>query len=153
VNIGARGEFTPKLTGQIRVGYNQREADGGSDRSKLGVNGKLTYAYTDKTSFDFNISNDFGNSGTGDATEVFKVGLAASSKFTEQWSGRVSLNLNSSKYPTRDDDFLDALVSLTYRYNQYLSVTGSAAFRDNSSTSAVAEFDNTVFSLGANIRY
>jgi len=153
VNIGARGEFTPKLTGQLRIGYNQRDIDGGGDRSKLGLDGNLTYAYSDKTSFDFNISNDFSNSGTGDGTEVFKVGLSANSKFTEQWSGRVSLNLNSSKYPTRDDDFFDGLVSVTYRYNQYFSVTGSAAFRDNSSTSAVAEFNNTVFSLGASIRY
>lgn len=153
VNIGARGEFTPKLTGQIRVGYNQRDIDGGGDDSGLGLDGNLTYAYSDKTNLTFNLSNDYGNSGTGDGTQSLKWGFGVNSKFTEQWSGAATLNVNSTEYPTRDDDFVDGLVSVTYRHNQYFSVTASAAYRDNSSTSAAAEFTNTVFSLGANIRY
>jgi hypothetical protein len=34
-NIGARGEFTPKLTGQIRVGLTQRSFDNGGDENLL----------------------------------------------------------------------------------------------------------------------
>lgn len=153
VSIGGRGEFTPKLTGQIRVGFNQRDIDGGGDDSGLGLDGNLSYAYSDKTSFRLNLSNDYSNSGTGDGTEVFRLGLSASNQMTEQWSLTASLNYSASKYPTRDDDFLDGLVSVSYSYNQYFNFTASLAMRDNSSTSAAAEFANTVFSLGANVRY
>lgn len=153
VSIGGRGEFTPKLTGQVRVGFNQRDIDGGGDDSGLGLDGNLSYALSEKTNFGLNISNDYGNSGTGDGTETFRWGVNANSRLTEQWYVMASLSVSSTKYPTRDDDFVDGLVSVSYSYNQYVNFSASIAMRDNSSTSAVAEFSNTVFSFGANVRY
>jgi hypothetical protein len=154
LSIGGRGEFSPKLTGQVRVGYNKREFSSGlGDDSGLGLDGNLTYAATDKTSLSFNMSNDYGNSGTGDFTEIFRWGVSANSKLTEQWALQASLNYSATKYSTRDDDFLDGLVALNYSYNQYFSFTASMALRDNSSSSAAAEFKQTVFSFAGNIRY
>lgn len=153
VNIGARGEFSPKLSGQVRVGYNSRKFDGGGDDTGLGLDTSLTFAATEKTSFNIFLSNDFGSSGTGDNTKILRWGGSVNSNLTEQWFVMASLSVSSTEYPTRDDDFIDGLVSLGYKYNQYLNFSASVAMRDNSSNSAAAEFDNTVFTFGANVRY
>lgn len=152
-NVGARGEFTPKLTGQLRVGFTQRNFDVGSDDSQLGFDSNLTYAFSEKTSYRFNMSNDFGSSGTGDPTENFTIGLNANSRISEQWSLTGGLNLRKIDYPTRSDDFLEGLVAVTYTLNQVVNFGASYTYRNNSSDSASAEFTNSVISFGANIRY
>ncbi len=153
VNIGARGEFSPKLTGQVRVGYNARKIDGGGDDSDLGFDSNLSFAATEKTSIQIFLSNDYGNSGTGDGTKTLRWGASANSRLTEQFFLTASLSVNSTEYPTRDDDFVDGLIAVSYSYNQFVNFSASVAMRDNRSTLAAAEFDNTVFSFGANVRY
>lgn len=153
VNIGARGEFSPKLTGHVRVGYNTRKIDGGGDDSGLGFDSNLTFAASEKTTIELYLSNDYGNSGTGDGTKILRWGARGNSKLSEQWAVSASLGVTSTEYPTRDDDFLDGLVAVTYTHNQFVNFSASIAMRDNSSTSAAAEFDNSVFSFAANVRY
>lgn len=153
VNLGARGEFSPKLSGQIRVGYNDRKVKGAGSDSGLGLDTSLSYAYSEKTSIRLFLNNDYGNSGTGDSTEIFRWGGSISTSVTEQLFVMASLSISATEYPTRDDDFVDGLVSVGYRYNQYVDFSASMALRDNSSTAAVARFDNTVFTFGANVRY
>jgi hypothetical protein len=153
INVGARGEFTPKLVGQVRVGLTQRSFDVGDDDTLLGVDSSLTYAFSDKTSFGFNLSNDFGSSGSGDSTENFSIGLNANTKISEQWAFTSGLSLRKVDYSTRSDDFLEGLVAVTYNLNAIVNFGASYTYRDNSSDSAAAEFSNSVFTFGANIRY
>ncbi len=153
VNVGARGEFSPKLVGQVRVGLGQRSFDVGGDETLLGFDGNLTYAFSEKTSYRFNLSNDFGSSGTGDSTETFRIGLNATNKMSEQWSFTGGLSLNKTDYPTRSDDFLEGQLAVTYTLNAMVNFGASYTYRDNGSDSAAAEFTNTVFAFGANIRY
>lgn len=153
VNLGARGEFSPKLTGQVRVGYSTREVDGGGDDSDLGLDSSLSFAATEKTSLRVFLSNDFGNSGQGESTKTLRWGGGLTSNLTEQWLLSASVSVSSAEYPTRDDDFLDSSLSVAYKYNQFVDFSASVAFRDNSSTSAAAEFEATVFTFGANVRY
>ena len=154
-SLGARGEFDPKLTGQIRLGYTQRSFDkaGYKNASLLGANGKLTYAYSEKTSLVFNISNDFGNSGFGDSTKNFNVGLSANSRITEQWFVNAEISSTSLKYATRTDTYVQEQIGITYTYNQIVSFGGSLTHRNNSSDLASAKFANTVFNFGVNVRY
>jgi len=153
VNVGARGEFSPKLTGQVRVGLGQRSFDVGSDETQLGFDGNLSYAFSEKTSYVFNLSNDFGSSGTGESTETFRIGFTASNKMSEQWSFTGGLSLNKTDYPTRSDDYLEGLLAVTYNLNAIVNFGASYTYRNNSSDSAAAEFTNSVFTIGANIRY
>lgn len=152
-NVGARGEFTPKLTGQLRIGLTQRKLEVGGDDTQLGFDSNVTYAFSEKTSYRFNMSNDFGSSGIGESTENFTIGLNATSKLTEQWSLTGGLNLRKVDYPSRSDDFLEGLVSVSYNLNAVVNFGASYTYRDNSSDSAIAEFTNSVLTFGANIRY
>jgi len=152
-NVGARGEFTPKLVGQVRVGLSQRNFDVGGDDTQLGFDGNLTFAYSEKTSYRFNMSNDFGSSGTGDSIETFRIGLNATNRLSDQWSFTGGLSLNKSDYPTRSDDYLEGLLAISYDLNAVVNLGASYTYRNNSSDSAIAEFTNSVFTIGANIRY
>lgn len=161
-NVGARGEFTPKLVGFVRVGITQRSFDRpavpplpaiSDDDTLFGMDANLAYAFSEKTSYRLNISNDFGSSGTGDSTENFTVGLNATSKISEQWSFTGGLTLRKIDYSDRSDDFLEGLLAVTYNLNAIVNFGASYTYRDNSSDRASAEFTNNVFSFGANIRY
>jgi hypothetical protein len=152
-NVGARGEFSPKLVGQVRVGLTQRSFDVGGDDSQLGLDGSVSYAFSEKTSYRFVMSNDYGSSGTGDSTENFTIGLNTTSRISEQWSLTGGLNLRKIKYSSRSDDFLEGLVAVSYNLNSIVNFGASYTYRDNSSSLASAEFTNNVFSFGANIRY
>lgn len=153
LNVGARGEFSPKLVGQVRVGLTQRNYDVGGDDNLLGVDGSLTYAFSEKTSYRLNLSNDFGSSGTGDSTEIFTIGLNGTTRVSDQWAFTGGLSLRKYEYSTRSDDYLEGLLAVTYNLNTMVNFGASYTYRDNSSSSTLAEFTNSVLSFGANIRY
>ncbi len=154
-NLGARGEFTPKLSGQIRVGVTERTFNRAGNQSLFGMQGNLTYQFSEKTTLQFNASNDFANAGTGESTKNLSFGGSVSSKLTEQWAINAGINWRSIGYPTRTDDYVEGSVGATYIYNNYFNVTATYTYRNNSSNKASAgsEFTNNVFALGANVRY
>jgi hypothetical protein len=153
LNVGVRGEFTPKLIGQVRAGVTQRSFDVLEDETLPGFSADLTYLFSEKTTYRFNISNDFGSSGTGDSTKIFTVGVNGTSKLSEQWSVTGGLNFRNYEYSDRTDDFLEGLVAVTYTLNSVVNFGASYTYRNNASDSALAEFQNNVFSIGTNIRY
>jgi hypothetical protein len=152
-NVGARGEFSPKLVGQLRVGFTERSFDKRGSDNQFGIDGNVSYAFSEKTSYRFNISNDFGSSGTGDSTKNFTLGFNGSSRVSEQWSLSGGLNYRKIDYSTRSDDYLEGFVAVSYLLNATVNFGASYTYRDNNSSSALAEFTNSVFSLGANVRY
>jgi len=153
LNIGARGEFTPKLSGQVRVGYNLREFDVGGDDSSIGFEGNLSYALSEKTTYRFNLSNDYSYSGTGIATKKLSLGLQASNKFSEQLSMDAGLTYMATDYPTRDESFAEGNIGFTYVYSATVNFNASYTYRNNDGGTGGSDFTNNVFNFGANIRY
>lgn len=157
-NIGARGEFTPKLTGQLRVGYGLRKFDNSSDDSDFGVDSNFTYAYSPKTSYSFGVNNDFGSSALGQSTKSFSVNLGANNRIDEQWSWNAgiffrSVDFSGTATSAHSDDFVQGNVGVSYVLNNNVNFTASYTHRKNSSDKADFEFANNVFSFGANLRY
>ena len=152
-NVGARGEFTPKLKGQIRLGYVMRKFDNGRDDSSLGADADLTFEASDKTSLKLGFSNDYGSAATGASTETTSYSVGLTSKVDEQWSWNANLAYRAIDYPNRADDFLQGSVGVGYTYNSFVKFGGSFTHKSNSSGSAAFEFDNNVFAVTADIRY
>lgn len=152
-NIGARGEFTGKLSGQIRVGYGTVSYDSGVDSSLLGIESGLTYAYSPKTTYQLNISNDFGTSALGEATKAANFYLSANNKIDEQWSWNAYASYRTTDYPSRNDDLLAGGVGVAYVYNSTVNFAAGYSYKKNNSDAAAYEFSNNVFNLSANIRY
>jgi polysaccharide biosynthesis protein VpsM len=160
-SVGARGEFSEKLTGQLRVGYAKRSFTGGKDYSTLGLDSGFNYNFSEKTTFQFTFTNDFGASALGQSTKDRTLAVNAVSKVDSQWSWNVGLSERSIEYPagragstvSTTDDFFEGNLGVAYTYNTHLNFAAGYTYRNNGSDLAAFEFKNTVFSVGANIRY
>ncbi len=162
INVGAKGDFTPKLSGQVRVGYSIRDMDVGESLDRLGLMGALTYVYSPKTSFDFTASNDFSNSELGTSQEAFSLRAGGRFEFDPQWSARAGLSWQSTKYAyvatpgltdRRKDDFFVGDVGVVYAMNEVLSFQATYIYRENSSNRRGLSFNNNILSVGASLRF
>jgi polysaccharide biosynthesis protein VpsM len=161
-NVGATGEFTPKLKGQFRVGYNLRDFDEGDSEGQFGVSGGLTYAYSAKASYDLTVSNDFSNSVLGTSQQVFAIRGGGKYEFTPQWSTQFGLSYESTDYDNplgsgfskgRKDDFVVGDITVVYAVNENVSFQGTYIHRTNYSNRSGLGFDSNLLSLGVSLRY
>jgi hypothetical protein len=154
-NVGARGEFTPKLDGTVNVGYLQRSPSHGSKQSALGLEAKLDYAFSQKTAFRLGASSDFTNAATGGTEKVLSITGGATSQLTEQFTGDVALSYNHTHYVgiKRADDYVEGTGTISYLYNKYLTFNGSYTYRNNASTLAGVKFSDNVVAVSATVRY
>lgn len=156
-NVGARGEFTAKLSGKFNVGYLVRNPDAANvdDESSIGVNAGLSYAYSPKTTFTLDLSNDFETGSDARGTETSTITVGANTSLTAAWSVGATVGYSKIDYLTgsRQDDYLVGGISATYVYNEHVNFEAGYSINDNSSDAAGAEFTANVFRLAANFRY
>jgi hypothetical protein len=159
-NVGARGEFTPKLTGSFTIGWTDREIDpfgtaAGRDDNTVGVESTFDYTISEKTMLRASIRNDFSNAATGATQEVFGLAVGLNSNLSEMLTANVSLSWDSYDYvgAPRTDDFWRFNLGAAYRYNEMVTLRGEYTYQDNSSDLAGVEFKNHIFSVSASIRY
>lgn len=153
INVGARGEFTPKLTGQLRVGFGKRSFDNGRDDTTFGVDSSFTYAFSPKTTYQFSVSNDFGTSALGETTKTTSLSISAVNKIDDQWSWNANLAYRNIDFPAHSDDFIAGGLGVSYVYSNSLNFAAGYNYKKNSSDSLLYEFKNNIFNLSANIRY
>lgn len=151
--LGARGEFSPKVTGSVAVGFGTRDFDNSGSEDMIDLDAKLDIAMTPKSMLQLTASNDFGNSASGQEQKNFSLGSNISSKVSDQLSLRGGVSFRNIDYYTRKDDYVEFQFSTTYVVSQMTNIVGSVAYRKNSSELAGGDFNNTVFSLAANFRY
>lgn len=152
-NVGARGEFSPKLKGKFAIGLNTRKLDRGGDDTQLGVESSFSYEISPKTSFDFGVSNDFGTSPQGQQQKNFVLFGAINTKMSEEWAMNVGLSYRSIDYGRRTDDYLEGTLGAEYTVNANVKIVGGYVYRNYASDVAINEFKNNVFSVAANFRY
>ncbi|HNY40704.1 MAG TPA: outer membrane beta-barrel protein [Bryobacteraceae bacterium] len=161
-NIGATGEFTPKLKGKVRLGYNKRKYDRGGSQGEPGLMAGLTYAYSPKASYDLTASNDYSNSIWGTGQKVFSIRGSGRYEFTPQWSTQYGIGFESTRYDkplgstysnNRKDDFLVADITVVYAMNENVSLLGTYVYRENFSNRAGEDFRSNLLILGASLRY
>lgn len=157
-NVGARGEFTPKLSGKFSVGYNLREPEASTadDESSIGLDAGFAFAYSPKTSFTLDLSNDFETGADASGIEASSISVGASTSLTAALSVRGSVGYSMFDYlggASREDEYLTAGLGLSYIYNDHVSFDASYSLNDNDSDLAGADFTANTFRLGANFRY
>lgn len=159
-NIGARGEFSPKLTGKFQIGVNTREVDAGGDDTQLGLDGSFAYEISPKTSLQVGASHDFGTSPQGIQQENLTINGMITTKISEEWSVNFGLSWRSIDYdavarvsPSHTDDYVEGQLGTTYVVNENVRIVGMYVYRDYSSDIRGTEFKNNVFSIAANFRY
>jgi len=155
-NIGARGEFSPMLTGKLAVGYTRRNVAGGSDASLFGIDSSFAYEFTPKTTLQLGVSNDFGTSPTGAQQKNLTINTLVTTKLTEEWSANGGISYRRIQYSGRTDDYWEGTLGAEYVWSANVRFVGSYVYRTYSVGNAAlsaSEFDNNVFSVAANLRY
>lgn len=152
-NVGARGEFSPKLTGRFAVGLNTRKLVGGGDASQLGLEAKFAYELTPKTVLEFGATNDFGTSPQGQQLKNKTVSGLVTAKLSPEWSVNTGLSWRTIDYGSRTDDYVEAHLGTTFIVSTNVRIVGTYHYRDYGSDLRPSEFKNSVFSLAANFRY
>ncbi len=153
-NVGARGEFTPKLTGKFSVGLNNRDLEVGSDLNQLGFDSSLTYELTPKkTNLQLSVSKDYGNSPQGQQQKNLSFSASVNSELSAEWKANAGVTYRAIDYYTRTDDFFEFQLGATYVISTNAKLTGGYKFTNYSSVLSGSEFKNNVFSVAATLRY
>jgi len=152
-NVGARGEFTPKLNGEFTVGLTQRNFKHLPDETMLGLNANLTYAFSEKTSLQLGASSAPDTAPQGQQEKNLSLNTSVTTNISDQWKVSAGVSWRAIDYLTRTDHYVEGNLAATYIINTYVSLVGAYAYRKNSSVLGGSEFTNNVFSFAANVRY
>ncbi len=159
-NVGARGEFSPKLTGKFAIGYAQRHfTGGGSNEGLLGLDASFAYEITPKSTVQFGATNDFGTSPSGQQQKNLTLNALATTKLSEEFSVNGGVSFRSIRYyggtgpSNRTDDYWEATLGGAYVINANVRLVGAYVYRTYHTDLAGSEFTNNVFSVAANFRY
>jgi len=160
-NVGARGAFTPKLSGSFSVGYNMRHANvAPDDPGSLGADASLSYAYSEKTNFTLGLSRDFKNASIGGASyENSQITLSAVNALTVDWRLNASVTYRLLDYTATSasytETYVEGSLGATYIINNHLTAGLAYIYREKSSdaASSPSEFKNNVITLSLSARY
>jgi hypothetical protein len=163
LNVGVRGEFTPLLTGQARVGYDiirfdeQPAPHASRYGDQLGVDGAFTYAATEKSSYSLSISNGYTNTGTGVVVKNLSIGIDGSTEIDPQWKFLPGFAYSRRTYPggdpVRQDSVWTGSAGLQYVYSTYADLSLTYALDDDTSNTSGTSYSDSRVTLALNLRY
>jgi hypothetical protein len=154
-NIGARGEFTPDLTGEIDVGYNRQKMAVGSSTSGFGMDSHFTYSMSAKSTVDLGLNDDFGYDALGKAYRNVAPFIGFTTALDPQWSvnGRATYGRYSYLTTTRQDDFYTAQAGVSYIVTANVTLKASYSYVENNSNISVYSFKNNLVAISAVFRF
>ncbi len=166
-NVGARGAFTPKLSGSVSVGYRTRAIKDGPDDSQLGYDGALSYELTPKTGLQLSFNRSFRTSPIGTSQDNTSFFIGATSAISPQFDASVGLSYQQVEYglqvfaatpgsstaSRRADDYWDANLKFDYIFNSWLNFSLSYLHRTNESNLLGQDFSNNIFTLFSGFRF
>ena len=165
-NIGARGNFTSKLSGEFSVGYRSRDVGPHAAENLWGFDGNLSYEITPKSNLALLLSRDFSTGARGESLKTDRFLLKATTDPTSQWSFGASLSYQDSDYgpaffrlgnlpaiTIRQDRFWEGDFTATYIFTNWLTLTADYSVRDNHSTLPGAKYSDDILSLTLGLRY
>jgi hypothetical protein len=165
-NVGARGSFTPKLSGEFSVGYQIRAVADNPQQRLLAFNGTLNYDIAPKTTSALVFSRQFSTSALGESLVNSNYSFSVSNDLTSRWQAGGSITYRDTDYgpavftvqnhpvssDRRDKDW-EAGLFTSLSYSKWLTATANYAFRTNHSTISPADFSDDILSLTFTFRY
>ena len=154
-NIGARGEFSPNLTGTFRIGYVDQKFDNGSSIGGLGIDSSFTYAYSAKSNLTFGVTDDFGYSAIGSSYRDLGTYLGGSTALSEQWSANAQIAYNRYSYVTtlERDNFYTGRIGLTYIMSTNITVSGYYSYSKDDSQKGGSNFRQNLLSVSTSLHF
>ncbi len=159
-NIGIRGEITPKITGRIQAGYTNRTYDLPAglplddEEDSLTLVAGLNYQFSPKLNFGLTALRDFGTSGGGTSIEQTSISINGNYEMGRFWYASARFSYRNADYNgyDREDDTYDIGLNLSYRANEFVSLSAGYIYMKNDSSENY-DFSNNVVQLSASLRY
>lgn len=165
LSIGSKGDFTPRITGSVQVGYEVREFGDGTDVPGVPVVlTSLSYAISEKRALRLNYSRSTGvsvESGRAPFT-TDSIGFELTQKIgtREKWMATLTGNYRTDAHDStggtlpRDDSYYSIGFRLSYQIQLWLS-SALAYSRENyeSSTPGAVDYHVNRMTLSISIGY
>lgn len=161
LNIGARGNLLPKLSGSIKLGLrfidSKFSADTNRDNSSLGLDGSLNWQSTPKLNNVITFSRDFSSTSNGNRIEESAFHVNSYLLLTQQLIAGANLGYTFREYldESREDQYYALGFNASYQVNKYCSVSSTYSFLKNDSNLVQGgnNFDNNKFDITISLRY
>ncbi len=166
-NIGARGNFTSKLSGHLSVGYQTRDVGDNPTESLWGFDGSFDYEMTPQISSLLAISRDFGTGADGSSLQTSSYTFELGAAPTPQWSFATGITYRHVTYgpvvfgstpppPTtadRNDDYWETHVRATFLPGRWFNTSLEYTLSTNRSTEPGARYTSNVLNLILGLQY
>lgn len=166
-NLGASGEFTPKLTGNVSAGVQTRRVGTNPTEQVFAFNGNLAYELTPKVNATLALNRNFNISAIGATTTNTAVRLGLTAELSPQWQltagvGRLVNDYGDTVFRAgplagpgvlRRDHMWEASLMARYLANSWLAVSASYSLNRNSSTLAGLNYQSNLLSLLLDLSY
>ncbi|MBC9867348.1 MAG: outer membrane beta-barrel protein [Opitutae bacterium] len=156
LNVGVRGQVGPKMSGEIKVGIQNRESNtsGRVLQDMFALDGQVVWAATEKTAGTLRISRDFRSDAFGASIESSELSLSARTRFNEEYSGFATIRYAEDLYFTgREDEAIFGQVGLTYTPSVHSAISLAYVVYNNNSNFKSADFDSRLVNLSGKLRY
>ncbi|GAB5559662.1 MAG: hypothetical protein SynsKO_13090 [Synoicihabitans sp.] len=163
LDTGVEGDISPKVTGNIRAGYNWRNFDsnsfGAATDSGYILNTNVLWSTTDTTAVRLFATRSFNVSSSDQSYILQQIGLSVENSFYTQGSASLSVSHEDSEFsasgiiPQRNDDAIVLTGRLGWELRPGASVGASFTYRDTDSDLAIADYSRRVWSLTARFSY
>lgn len=155
LNVGLRGELSPKLVADLKVGFQTTDVDRADSVDGLAVDAKLTYSANVKSSVDIVLSKDLLVGFGGEVIDNLSVAFVGNYRFSEVFSANAMAVIGTDSYESvaRDDDYSIFQVGLMYSPVYYMSVEAAYMWMDNDSNLTGLDFTKDTLMMSVNLRY
>jgi len=154
-NVALRGELTPKLVADVKLGFQTTDVDGGNTVDGLAMDAKLTYLANEKGSADIAFSKDLLVGFGGEVINNMSTAIAGNYRFTPVFSGNAMVVFGTDSYElsSREDDYTIFQVGATYTPVYFMSVEAAYMFLENDSNATGLDFTKNTLKMSVNVRY
>lgn len=158
INVGARGNLLPKLSGFFRVGYRTVNPEGSERESDqtLGINAELTHYTTPKLKSSLRLQRGFGVGSEGQSVENTSARLEFDYTISGNFAADLYTELVYNDFQDGNDgqDFVNRSgLRLSYLPNEYWRFSTGYAYIENDSNRLGQGFVNHILDISASLRY
>lgn len=159
--VGFEGELAPKITGDLRVGVEQREfaTAGFGDDSAFYISSRLTWAAAQKTLWTLRASQGLNVTASDQSAKNFDAGLVLTQELAERFSLEGSVGYTRATYSAfggagaRRDHGVSARLRANYALSEAAALDASVGIRNNNSSLAVSDYQQVNFGAGFTYRF
>jgi hypothetical protein len=153
IGLGARGQFSEKLSGEFSVGASERHWENGGTQWSPGGKASFTYLVTPKTTFQVGASEDFNSSAAGDSQKVLSGWAGVQTNFEYGFSANAMVTYENLNYSGGShDNYWKAQLGVQYQFDKHVSFQAGYSY-GNDQTNYSKDFTNNIFSVSGTVRF